>query len=290
MAPRSALLHGTRTRHIVFAPIVVTRPSMTCIVGPPLLCCSAPPPLRSRFARMFPVLCLRRTIRAPALLCLLPYLFYDPYPCVLFSTTTCPRSSATHRSAFGMEAAQTGLSCASSLLAEEDGAVVCPAVQSRMGLLLLIRRRSLAARARRCRHYRCSVPGRWPNKRRDHAAGLFNIQREYFGVNAVPPIFDDHDFETRFRVPHSVFRRIYVAVKDDPFFQQRINATGRLQAPPLQKVVAAFRVNAYGEAADLSDEYVRLSRSTAAQATKFSSTLWCGGGNRRTYAVPTSRS
>jgi len=32
--------------------------------------------------------------------------------------------------------------------------------------------------------------------------------------------------------------------------------------------VAAFRVIAYGEAADRSDEYVRLSRSTVAQATK----------------------
>jgi len=65
-----------------------------------------------------------------------------------------------------------------------------------------------------------------------------------------------------------VFRRVYQAVKDQPFFQQRINATGRLQAHPLQKVVAAFRVIAYGEAADREDEYVRLSRSTVTQATK----------------------
>ena len=69
-------------------------------------------------------------------------------------------------------------------------------------------------------------------------------------------------------MPCSVFRRIYLAVKDEPFFQQRINATSRLQAHPLQKVVVAVRVIAYGEAADLSDEYVRLSRSTVAQATK----------------------
>ena len=70
------------------------------------------------------------------------------------------------------------------------------------------------------------------------------------------------------RVPRSVFRRVYQAVKDEPFSQQRINATGRLQAHPLQKVVAAFRVIAYGEAAERADEYVRLSRSTVAQATK----------------------
>jgi len=161
-----------------------------------------------------------------------------------------------------------GLSSAASLLAEDDGAVVCAAVQRRMDLLLLVRRRSHPARAHRRHHYRGSVPGRRPNKLRDLAAGLFNIQRDYFGVNAEPPIFDDRDFETRLRVPRSLFRRIYLAVKDEPFFQQRINATGRLQAHPLQKGVAAFRFIEYGEAADRSDEYVRLSCSTVAQATK----------------------
>jgi len=137
-----------------------------------------------------------------------------------------------------------------------------------MGMLFLLRRRSRSGRANRRRRYRGSVAGRRPNKRRDFAAGLFNIQRDYFGVNAEAPTYDDRDFETRFRVPRSVFRRVYEAVKDEPFFQQRINATGRLQALPLQKVVAAFRVIAYGEAADRADEYVRLSRSTVAQATK----------------------
>jgi len=107
-----------------------------------------------------------------------------------------------------------GLSSAASLLAEDDGAVVCAAVQSHMDLQLLIRRRSRAARANRRRHYRGSVPGRRPSERRDFAAGLLNIQRDYSGVNAEPPIFDDHDFETRFLVRRSVFRRIYLAVKD----------------------------------------------------------------------------
>jgi len=245
----------------------VTRPAITCIVGSPLLCYPIPLPRRSRFAPTFPVVGLRRTIRAPAPLCLLPHHFYDPHPCVPFSTTTCLRSPATHPSAVGMEAAETGLSSAATLLAEDDGAVVCAVVQAHMGLLLLIRRRSRVARARHRRHNRGSVRGRWPNKRRDFAAGVFNIQRDYFGVNAVPQVFDDRYFETRFRVPRSVFRSIHLVVMDEPFFQQRINATGCLQDHPLQKVVAAFRVIAYGEAADCSDEYVRLSRSTVAQAT-----------------------
>jgi len=57
-------------------------------------------------------------------------------------------------------------------------------------------------------------------------------------------------------------------VKDRPFFAQCINATGRLQAHPLQKVVAAFRVIAYGEAPDRTDEYVRLSASTIAMSVR----------------------
>jgi len=52
------------------------------------------------------------------------------------------------------------------------------------------------------------------------------------------------------------------------FFAQRTNATGRLQAHPLQKVVAAFRVIAYGEAPDRTDEYVRLSASTIAMLVR----------------------
>jgi len=246
----------------------VTRPAITRIVGPTLLCYPVPPSRSSRFASLFPVQGLRRKIRAPAPLCLLPHHFYDPHPCVPFSSTTCLRSPATHPSAVRMEAAETGMSSAASFLAEDDGAVVCAAVRAHMGLLLLMQRRPRAARARRRRPYRGSVLGRRPNKRRDFAAGLFNIQRDYFGVNAVPPVFDDRDYETRLCVPRSVLRRIYLAVKDEPSFQQRISATGHLQARPLQKVVAALRVIAFCEAAYRSDQYVRLSRLTVAQATK----------------------
>jgi len=59
-----------------------------------------------------------------------------------------------------------------------------------------------------------------------------------------------------------------MAVNDEQFFLQRINATGNLQAHPLQKVVAAFRVIAYGEETYRADEYVRLSRMVIAMSTK----------------------
>jgi len=94
------------------------------------------------------------------------------------------------------------------------------------------------------------------------------ILRDDLGFGGLLPIQDDRDFETRFRVLRTVFRRIYLAVKDKPFFQQRIKATGKVQAHPLQKVVAAFCVIAYGEAACRAEEYVSLSRTVIAKSTK----------------------
>ena len=92
--------------------------------------------------------------------------------------------------------------------------------------------------------------------------------RDYFGLDGSPPVYDEADFERLLRVPRSVFLRIYHALKGRPFFAQRMNATGRPQAHPLQKVVAAFLVIAYGEAPDRTDEYVRLSASTIAMSVR----------------------
>lgn len=118
------------------------------------------------------------------------------------------------------------------------------------------------------KRYPGSLPGRRPNKNRDFSVGVDNILRDYFGLNGNPPVYDEKDFERRFRVPRVVFDRIYKDIKDEPGWQQTINATGRPQSHPLQKLVAAFRVLAYGEAYDRTDEYVRLSRSTIEKATK----------------------
>jgi len=94
------------------------------------------------------------------------------------------------------------------------------------------------------------------------------ILRDYFCLNGKPPVYDEGSFELRFRVPRSAFFRVYNAVKDLPHFAQRINATGRLRAHPLQNVVAAFPFIAYGEAPDRADEYVRLSASTVAMSVR----------------------
>lgn len=92
-----------------------------------------------------------------------------------------------------------------------------------------------------------SVVGRRSNRDRDFDAGNHAILRDYFGINGRPPAYGEGDFERRFRVPRQVFEKFYNAVKDRPFWARTINATGRPQAHALQKVVAAFRVLAYGE-------------------------------------------
>jgi len=167
-----------------------------------------------------------------------------------------------------MNGEEEEFSASAALLAEDDGADVSAVVQAHFNVLMAVRRRARARRTARRWWYRCSTTGRRGNKRRDFAAGLQAILREYLGVGGLPPFYDERDFETRFRGPRAVLRRVFKAVKDEPLFQQRMNATGKLQAYPLQKVVAAFRVMAYGEAADRADDYVRLSRTVIATSTK----------------------
>lgn len=118
----------------------------------------------------------------------------------------------------------------------------------------------------RCR--RGSPHGRLGNRTRQYNVGLERLRRDYFGLNSQPPEYSEIDFQTRFRVPRSVFMRIYDDVKDLPYWKQKINATGRPQTHALQKVVSAFRVLGYGESTDRGDEYLRLSRSTCAIATQ----------------------
>ena len=61
-----------------------------------------------------------------------------------------------------------------------------------------------------------------------------------------------------------MFVRIMNAVEDhDDYFVQKRNAAGTLGLSCLQKVVAAFRMIAYGVAADATDDYVRIDESTA---------------------------
>jgi len=86
-----------------------------------------------------------------------------------------------------------------------------------------IRLLQLAWRVRGCQRWRQrhsgSVRGRAPNKKRDFNLALRNILRGYWGVDGEPPVFDEADFECRFRMPRAVFMRVYNDIKDEPLFR-----------------------------------------------------------------------
>ena len=64
-----------------------------------------------------------------------------------------------------------------------------------------------------------------------------------------------------------VFLRIMKAVEEhDDYFVQKRNAAGVLGLSCLQKVVAAFRMLAYGVPTDALDEYICIGESTALEA------------------------
>ncbi|TVU25793.1 hypothetical protein EJB05_28302 [Eragrostis curvula] len=99
---------------------------------------------------------------------------------------------------------------------------------------------------------------------KDHADGEARIMRHYFGAN---PVYTPEMFRRRFRMKRHVFIRILNGVHSvDRYFQQRENCTGLLGLSPLQKVVAAMRILAYGLPADAVDEYVQIGESTAREA------------------------
>jgi hypothetical protein len=64
-----------------------------------------------------------------------------------------------------------------------------------------------------------------------------------------------------------LFLRIVEALKAalkawSPYFQQRVDATGRKGLSPLQKCTAAIRMLAYGTATDELDEVLKIGEST----------------------------
>eukprot|EP00918_Siedleckia_nematoides_P100514 GHVU01219694.1.p2 GENE.GHVU01219694.1~~GHVU01219694.1.p2 ORF type:complete len:181 (+),score=34.25 GHVU01219694.1:1056-1598(+) len=112
-----------------------------------------------------------------------------------------------------------------------------------------------------------SAPGKAPNVDRNRAAGHRQLMADYFGVDGMPPTYNDKTFRRRFRMRQSVFHRLVAGcVEADDYFRQKVDAVGVMGLSPQQKVVAALRMMTYGICADATDEYVRVSESTANEA------------------------
>ena len=68
---------------------------------------------------------------------------------------------------------------------------------------------------------------------------------------------------------HTLFLHILQAVEQhDEYFVQKRNAVGILGLSSLQKITAAFRMLAYGVAADAMDDYVCIGESIAIESLK----------------------
>jgi len=94
---------------------------------------------------------------------------------------------------------------ADAMLEDTQDLQIALAVAAHLHALRHWRKRARGSRVHRRPRYTGSVPSRRPNKRRNFRSGLRGILREYFGLNGEPPVYNEGDFERRFRVPRSVF-------------------------------------------------------------------------------------
>jgi Plant transposon protein len=99
-----------------------------------------------------------------------------------------------------------------------------------------------------------------PNKSRDFQAANDQVVKDYF--SGMDSIYNERDFERRFRVPRSVFNVIHNRLMGiDPFIH-KTSCTGKKGIFPLVKMVACFRFLAYGDSYDRDDENLRIAEST----------------------------
>jgi hypothetical protein len=109
-----------------------------------------------------------------------------------------------------------------------------------------------------------SRPGKAPNKNRDFVRAYERLVSQYF--QGVESIYDEGDFERRFRMPRAVFNRIADAVFGKGMFVLRHDATGKAGIHPLVRLVACLRLLAYGTAADSVDENLEISETVASDS------------------------
>ena len=99
---------------------------------------------------------------------------------------------------------------------------------------------------------------------RNRVEGHERLYRDYF---AKSPTYPPNLFRRRFRMNRSLFVRILSNMEVyDPYFVQKNDAVGNIGLSPLQKMTAAIRMLAYGVAADVVDDYVRIGESTAIES------------------------
>ncbi|XP_012851118.1 PREDICTED: uncharacterized protein LOC105970840 [Erythranthe guttata] len=120
-------------------------------------------------------------------------------------------------------------------------------------------------RKRQHSRHRGSIPGR-KVIHRDRVEGHKRLYRDYFSSN---PTYPDVYFRRRFRMSRFLFCQIISGVEThDSYFVQRNDALGVPGLSSLQKVIAAYRILAYGVPADFLDDHIRIGESTAIESLR----------------------
>lgn len=89
---------------------------------------------------------------------------------------------------------------------------------------------------------------------RDRVAAEQRLYNDYFSDY---PLYTEAMFKRRFQISRRLYLRIMTYVQQhDKYFVQKVDALGRSGLSPYQKITAAMR-NAYGVAADVTDEYIK---------------------------------
>ncbi|KAJ9567291.1 hypothetical protein OSB04_003257 [Centaurea solstitialis] len=98
-------------------------------------------------------------------------------------------------------------------------------------------------------------------KSRNRIVAHEKLVNDYFSDN---PVYDDNDFERRFRMKRRLFLKIVEDLEREyEFFRWTHDARGVKGFSPLQKCTSAIRQLAYGTAADATDEYLQMSETTS---------------------------
>jgi hypothetical protein len=113
-----------------------------------------------------------------------------------------------------------------------------------------------------------SRPGKAKNKARDFKGAYERLFKNYFSTDP-PPVYDETDFERRFRMPRAVFNRIKDAIFDKGLFREKVaNFSGKKGIHPLVRLTACIRRLAYGDSADRDDENLDMAESTINMSLK----------------------
>lgn len=120
---------------------------------------------------------------------------------------------------------------------------------------------STAARTRVRRYMRDQDPERAGNIERHRKRYALRLNQDYFCSS---PTYTDHLFQRRFRVSKAIFFRLCSQVlAHNRYFVQNKDSAEHKNHTIFQKVAAAISMLAYGCAAEMMDETMRIAESTA---------------------------